>query len=120
MKRKTARAFSLIEILVVMVLLIVAAAFILPHYLGGRTMDGKTVKSPRTAAHDVECSEYLGQVRMAISMAKIGNENEANPASLSELKETSSIRKCPVGGEEYVYNPQTGEVHCPHPGHERY
>ena len=39
---------------------------------------------------------------------------------LSEMKEISSISKCPVGGEAYTYNPQTGEVHCPHPGHERY
>ena len=120
MKSDRSRAFSLVELLVVMVLLVVAAAFILPHYLGGKTMSGKTVKSPISASHDVECQEYLRQCRQAISMAKMGNDNEANPASLSEMRELSSISKCPVGGEPYQYDPKTGEVHCPHPGHERY
>jgi prepilin-type N-terminal cleavage/methylation domain-containing protein len=123
MKRRsyfTRHGFSLIEILVVMVLLVVAAAFILPHYLGGKTMDGKKVKSPIAAAHEVECSSDLNQVRHAISMGKMMNENEANPSDMASMKLPREITHCPIGGEEYVYNAQTGEVHCPHPGHERF
>ena len=27
---------------------------------------------------------------------------------------------CPVGEEPYDYDPTTGQIHCVHPGHERY
>ncbi len=120
MNTRRVRAFSLIELLVVMVLLIVAAAFLLPHYLGGTTMGGKKVKSPITRAHEVGCMEYIRQFRAAVSMTKMGQENENSAPDLASMRLPYEITHCPVGNEAYVYNAQTGEVHCPHPGHEGY
>ncbi len=116
------RAFTLIEILIVLVIIMALAALLLPHYLGGVTADGKKVRAPVTMAKDTICQEYLGQVRMAISMNKNmdTDADAANPRSLAELKLPYEVTHCPVGGEPYVYNPQTGEVRCPHPGHQNF
>lgn len=117
------RAFSLIEILVVLVLLAVAGAFLLPRYLGGggaKRADNKpaTVKNK---AEDGICQNYLGQVRQGIYMLKTSDPDGTPVQSLSELKGyPRETLQCPVGKEAYVYDPKTGEVHCPHPGHEKY
>ena len=111
------RAFSLIEILVVLVVLMILAAIVTPPLIGGKTLDGQTIKSPQTAAKDVVCRSNLNQVRQAVSMNKINSE--AEPITLSGLKLSSEITRCPVGGEEYQVS-QSGEVHCPHPGHGSY
>src|SRR5438552_15944883 len=93
------RAFSLIEILVVLVVLMILAAIVTPRLIGGKTLDGQTIKSPQTAAKDVVCRSNLNQVRQAISMARINSEGEA--ITLSGLKLPSEITHCAVGGEEY-------------------
>src|SRR5207302_4229572 len=108
-------------IMVVLVSVMVLAAVMLPRYLGGKTADGKIIKSPKSAAQDVVCRTYLNQVRSAIAVAKtMETDSNASPKSLAELKLPAEVTHCAVGGEEYVYSPETGEVHCPHPGHEKY
>jgi prepilin-type N-terminal cleavage/methylation domain-containing protein len=118
MKNTRISGFSLIELLVVVAVLAIAAAFILPRYLGGTGLDGKKTKSPIVAAKGVECQTYLLQVRQGINMAKINEERL--PESMAALKLPAEVTHCPVGGEEYTYDPAKAEVHCPHPGHENY
>ena len=117
------RGFSLIELLIAVLLLALLAGGAMYYVNGGgatqTTEHGTRKVTPKTRAHDVECQSNLRQVRMAIGMAHDGDPDAKYPASLDELRDISSIRKCPDGGENYTYDPQTGEIHCPHPGHEK-
>jgi len=94
-------------------------------FLGPRRTEKGEVKSVPKAAldksTDLECATYLSQVRQAISMYGSGTDEHERPASLADLGPSmQAVTKCPVGGEPYVYDPRTGEVHCPHPGHEKF
>ncbi|MGC8668222.1 MAG: type II secretion system protein [Chthonomonadales bacterium] len=119
--RRRSAAFHLVELLVVIAILAIVAAFILPKYLGGHTAGGKAIKAPVTAARDVECRSNLAQLRQAIEMERQSSENGSPPPNLQALRSIPrQMLVCPVGGEAYVYDPQTGAVHCPHPGHENF
>lgn len=113
--------FGLIEILVVMVILVALSAVLIPRLVGPASIvNGKKVPTPMSRAHDTECISNIRSVRQGIAVAKIGETEEKNPASLAELKLPAECIKCAEGHEPYVYNSQTGEVHCPHIGHEKY
>jgi len=115
------RAFSLIEILVTMVIIVVISAFMMNYYIGGRTPGGKKVKTPMTAARESVCRINLNQCRQGFMALKSMDTDGTNqPKGMAELKFPSETTHCDVGGEAYVYDPATGEVHCPHPGHEKY
>lgn len=81
----------------------------------GETLVGRSMYR----AKDEACRSNLGQVRQAIQIATDPVDN-TKPESLAETKLGPDFEKCPVGGEAYAYDPATGEVHCPHPGHEKY
>jgi hypothetical protein len=72
--------------------------------------------------HDVECESNLRSIRQAVDI--YNSQNEGYPASTSEIdlgvSDRTSYFKCAVGGEDYIYDPQTGSIRCPHPGHERF
>jgi hypothetical protein len=46
--------------------------------------------------------------------------DETYPASLNELGLPASMLVCPVSQQPYQYDPATGQVRCPTPGHMRY
>ena len=119
--RRQCSGFSLIEVLVVLVILMVLAAILMPRYLGNaRAKNGKAA-SALARAHDTECLYNIRSVRQAIEVSKAGDPDAKNPASLTELRELpKELLICPVGKVPYRYNPETGEVHCPYPGHENY
>jgi competence protein ComGC len=115
--RRIVRAFSLVEIMVVLVVLMVLAAVLYPSIAGhGRTKQGKAT-TPLSKAHDTVCQSNLRSVRQSIEAFKAGDSEERLPASLDELKLPSEVTHCDVSKEAYLYNPQTGEVHCPFVGH---
>ena len=63
MKARAGRAFSLVEILVVLVILCVLAAYLMPHYLSStKSPGGKVVESPKQRAQSVECINNLQQI----------------------------------------------------------
>ncbi|HEY3780488.1 MAG TPA: prepilin-type N-terminal cleavage/methylation domain-containing protein [Fimbriimonadaceae bacterium] len=74
----------------------------------------------RYSALDTKCQSDIQQLRLSIKMTHDSNVDEGYPATLEDTKLGEEFYKCPVGGEKYVYDPATGEVHCPHPGHEKY
>jgi hypothetical protein len=113
---------TLVAMLVVIVIIML---LYLAFFRGGNplslTGSGQNQKSLPGQAMDkgkqVVCIENLRQIRAAIQMRVTTEENR--PANLAELKLPAEMLKCAVGGEPYVYHPQTGVVQCPHPGHQR-
>jgi len=81
----------------------------------GKTLVGKALYR----AKDEVCRSNLGQIRQSIQVNTDAVEN-TYPESLEATKLGDTYYKCPIGGEAYVYDPQTGRVTCPHPGHEKY
>lgn len=85
--------------------------------------DGKGTTVPglvKLEAKDTVCRSNLGQLRMAIEIAHTNSGEESFPTTIEETRLGSDFYKCPVGGEGYQYDPATGLVTCPHPGHEKY
>lgn len=119
--RNAQSGFALIELLVVMALIVVLSAGMYKFYLGKGTGKPGEAKTPMTATYDSVCLQNLRSVRQCIEAAHTGDTDTKFPAALTEMKELSSdLRACPEGKEPYAYDPQTGEVHCTHPGHEKY
>ena len=117
-QRRNRHAFTLIEILVVMVILVILLMFV-GHMISGKTKDGKG-QSPVQKAQGTVCMSNLNQIRQGIQIQKIGNENEANPQSLAELKFPAEVLSCPDGKTPYQYDPTTGQVLCTYPFHQKY
>lgn len=80
----------------------------------GKTMIGRAAAT----AKDSKCQNQLSQVRQGITIQQDPVENTF-PENLEALR-LGSITACPIGGEAYVYDPASGMVYCPHPGHEKY
>lgn len=81
--------------------------------------EGETVVGQSMArAKDAVCMDNLKQIRMAIQVQQ-GAEEEP-PPSLDGLKLPKEMLYDPIGKEPYEYDPETGKVKCPHPGHGKY
>lgn len=118
---------TLIELLVVLVIILglfwVFTGGGRPGAPGGLpTTPGGPTTTPGMAiqqARNLECKTNLSQVRQAIEMHKMANENYP-PASLDDLRLPAESTQCPISKLAYTYDPQTGQVRCSTPGHERY
>ena len=110
---------TIAELLVGLVIIGLLMAFLLPRYLG---KDAGVSKSPVQRARDIECMNNLRSLRQSIDMYRI--DHEGPPPNLESLASTytsaGTLFRCPVGGENYIYDANSGSVRCPHPGHERY
>jgi len=111
-------------LIVIAIIAILAVAFMTGSLSGGSSNRkdglGKTIPgAAKLAAKDDVCRSNLGQVRMAIQIAR-SNADDTPPTSLAEVQLGNDFKQCPIGKEPYVYKPETGEVSCPHPGHEKY
>lgn len=112
--------FSLIEILVVCAIIAILSAGLYTFYTG-HSKSGQKGESPMERGHDPVCAEDLSQLRQALIMAQSDDEQGKFPARLTDLKGLpASFFSCPVGHEPYQYDPATGQVHCVHPGHEKF
>ena len=119
--------FTLIATLITVCIICILMVVMMQGY--GGIMGGQAVQRPdgngkttmggaMLSADDQVCKSNLTQVRQAIEAAKISGDG--NPADITGAGIGDSFYKCPVGGEPYKYDPATGEVHCVHPGHEKY
>ena len=112
-RRALRRAYGLIELLVVVVIIALLALFLVPRLLGGKKdANGKRQLAPKQRAQYAAGSEYIGQINQAISMYRMDNDDR-NPAALAELKKygvTDEMLVDPVSKRPLSYNPQTGVV----------
>jgi hypothetical protein len=123
------RGNTLVATLVVMAIIAILAVVMMKGSgtfgaQGSPRADGRGTTIPglvKAKAEDTVCQSNLGQLRMSLSIAKMNND-EQWPASLDDTKLGAQFYTCPMGkgSEPYQYNPATGEVHCIHPGHEKY
>ncbi len=89
---------------------------------GSSRADGKgttVLGAAKLKAVDTACRSNLGQVRLAIQVYQSTND-EAVPATIQETRIGNDFYRCPLGKEPYDYDPATGKVSCPHPGHGKY
>lgn len=112
--------FALVEILVVIALLALLAG----GYYGFRGKSGGTDQPEQTVigkavgkAESVACQSNLNQLRQSIRMDVDSGEQ---PPARIDTGAMASVSRCPDSGQPYTYNPQTGQVQCKTPGHERY
>jgi hypothetical protein len=101
-------------------LLALLAGSMYAFYIGKSGQKGEKSHGPIAEAQLTVCTENLRQIRMAIDMSKNSDADGKYPASLDELKFPRESLICPDGKEPYVYDAETGQVHCVHPGHEKF
>jgi prepilin-type N-terminal cleavage/methylation domain-containing protein len=115
--KRNSRGFSLIEILLVMVIIIILSAIYLPKLIGGRDANGKRHATPTQKAQQVATVSYISQIQQAIQMYKSDNEDRF-PQNLQELKRYGVMDQMLIDGatgKPLAYNPETGEVTSPMP-----
>ncbi|MBM3495517.1 MAG: prepilin-type N-terminal cleavage/methylation domain-containing protein [Armatimonadetes bacterium] len=113
-------AFNLIELLVVIVILGAIAIYVWPRYFGGGSNGAQRYTGPVSRARDTVCQSNLGQLRASLQALSASDPEGKPPATLTELAMPREMTSCATGGEPYRYDPATGRVQCPHPGHEGY
>jgi hypothetical protein len=110
--------------LIALLVVIVIIGILFATQYGGRSRAGRpgapggaqtTLGGAVERADSVLCRNNLSQLRAAISVFQANSG--AFPASLEELQANAAL-KCPVGGEPYQYDANTGTVRCVHPSHE--
>ncbi len=118
------RGFALVEIMIVLVLLALLAGgyFALrgpgesevePRFAGeATTLPGRALQK----GESVECMNNLSQLRQMLQMATI--DTGTYPPALDP--NWGVALKCPVSGYGYQYDPRTGRIYCPTPGHEKF
>jgi len=114
------RGFSLIEILVVLAVLTILGGISYNYLIGGKDKNGVKIKTPYEAGKSTACLMNLQQVRLGIKNFKLADtDSEKNPESFADLKFPRESLICPDTKQEYLYDKETGEAHCPAPGHEK-
>ena len=123
------RGNSLVGMLAVIAIIAVLAVVMMKGSgaLGGPTKspraDGRGTTVPglvKADAEDQVCRSNLSQLRMALQVQMSGSGDEEKPATIEAINLGAAYKKCPMGGEPYQYVPATGEIHCIHPGHEKF
>jgi Tfp pilus assembly protein FimT len=120
------QTLAALMIAIAIIAILAAVLYIGPSVLGGGKkgspradkLGNSTLSLSKLEAEDQVCRSNIQQVRSAVQMSTTTEDQP--PASLDELSSVRSISKCPIGGEAYVYDPATGSVTCPHPGHEKF
>jgi hypothetical protein len=114
---------TLIGLLVAVAIIMVAVWFIWLRPQGGVEKKPRFEGEAQTPlgqamqkGSSVECIEYLRQLRLMVDMQK--QETGSYPPALDP--KWGVPLKCPVSGYDYKYDPTTGKVWDPTPGHEKY
>src|SRR6476659_7848030 len=126
---KLQRGQTMIASMIVIAIILILAVFLLRGYTNGHLGPGSARKDKLgnsipgvsiLAAKDDVCRNNLSQDRAAIQIFHTTNGDEGFPSTMEDFKLGHDFYYCPVGHERYNYDPGTGQIHCPHPGHEKY
>jgi hypothetical protein len=122
---------TLVATMFAVVIMLMLAMVMLKGGLGG-SYAGNTGSKPRAdglggtmptymklKAEDEACRSNIRQARQAVSIARISSGDQP-PATIEETGMSEQFLTCPIGHEKYQYDPTSGNVTCPHPGHEKY
>ena len=111
-------AASFIELIFVLVVIAAAGSYFVPQYfgVGKNSLKAQSDASVLTDAKDVSCRTNLSVIRQAVVAKRASG---TTPRTLDDAG-VSGDSKCPAGGEDYTYSPDSGSVRCPHPGHEAF
>ncbi|NLO74124.1 MAG: hypothetical protein GX100_08490 [candidate division WS1 bacterium] len=117
---------SLIGLLIVMVIIMVMVWWVWLRPTGGGTAGGSATRFPGEAqtllgrtlqkGESTQCIQNLRQLRLQIQMEK---QSTGEPPRELDPKWGVPLT-CPVGNLPYKYDPRTGRVWDPTPGHEAY
>ena len=114
---------SLIGLLVVVAIILVAVWWLWLRPQGGKEQQPRFAGEAQTPlgqalqkGESAQCVEYLRQLRLAVQMDydSTGQYPPSLPTNLG------LPLKCPVSGQPFRYDPGTGRVWDPTPGHEGY
>ena len=111
------RGFALIELVVAILIIALLAAVGYGLWRHGKPGEKSIPKQAVEKAQGVDCQSMLQQVRASIQMATMDNEDKPPPSIPPDMQ---NYAKCPVSGQPYTYDPQTGTVKCTTPGHEAF
>ena len=113
---RAGHGFVLVEILIVIAIiaLLVVGYYGLSNNGEDETQKPSTPKQAIDRGKMVECAANLKNLRAEIELFQI--EHDRYP---EKFNPSGAAGTCPVSGKPYVYNPQTGEIHCTTPGHEQ-
>ena len=107
---------GLVEVLVVLALLVVLAAFLYPRLAGGgKDAAGRKAASPKERAEQTAGVSYQQQINQAIALYRMDNDGQ-NPPDLKALKRynvTDEMLLDPVTKQRLAYDPRTGRVGGP-------
>jgi hypothetical protein len=120
---RTRKGQTLVATLAVIAIICVLAAIYLGNNSGAKSAkpDGRgttTLGAAKASAEDIVCKNNISQTRQLLQVARTSDE-EFKPASVAEIPGAGSVSKCPVGKEPYIFD-ASGEIKCPHVGHEKY
>ena len=80
---------------------------------------GKTVLgNAKATAQDEVCRSNISQARQLLQVQKASDE-EYKATAVKDIPGAASVAACPVGKEPYTID-EAGNIHCPHPGHEKF
>jgi hypothetical protein len=121
MKRRGQTLAATLIVLVIMGMLVMVFMY---GSGGGKSSrkDGKGTTVPGAAmykARDEACKSNLSQTRSSLEIAR-STAGDEPVASLTDTRLSAEFLRCPIGKEAYSYDAASGEVHCPHLGHEKY
>lgn len=113
MRNAKSKGFTLIELVIVIVILGILAAFAIPKFID------MSVK-----AENATCKANLANLRSGIKIYRaesIVNRLNTWPAALENVVEAGTpVPTCPIDGDDYTYTPATGVVTCPNTRHTAY
>ena len=125
-----ARGYTLIATMITFAIIMILMVVYMTGGLGGSLQkntgmkpraDGRGPTIPGMAiarAEDEACKSNLRQVNQGLQLSRL--ETDEKPQSIEEARIGESFYNCPLGGERYELDPETGKARCKHPGHEKY
>lgn len=106
--------FAVISIVISLIVAAILMIAILSLYKGGKDADSEALETPIERASILQCRAQIRTLETSITLYRA--ENGAYPGNLDLLAASTGQRQCPVTGNSYHYDAETGEVGCPdHP-----